>query len=357
MSLKESEERYRTLFDNSRNAINIFPKDRKFLDVNKKLVQLSGYSKKQLLSMKLEDLFPEAVKPAIKERIKKMLQGEELPVFETYLLTKKGKRIPVEIGVTALKNCYRQKVVFQGNIRDITERKHAEKKLLAYQEQLRSLASELSLTEEKERRRIATHLHDHIGHALAMCKLKLGPLRNPLSPTDQAKYLDEIHELIDQAIQCTRSLTFELSPPVLHELGLEAAVQWLVERIRERHDIMIQFEDDGQLKLLDDEVKVLLFQATRELLANIVKHAQTRNAKISTRRNYDNIRINVKDEGIGFDTHEIFSNIKRNGGFGLFNIHERLNHIGGHLEIQSIPGHGTQVTMVAPLRTAEEVNT
>ena len=140
--LRISEERYRISFKNSRDAINIFSKERKILDVNQKLIRLSGYSKEKLLTMKLQDLYPDAVKPATRERIQKMLLGEASPIFESYLLTKKRKRIPVEVAVTLLKNCYGQKIVFQGNVRDITDRRKIEEELDKYRKHLEELVEE-----------------------------------------------------------------------------------------------------------------------------------------------------------------------------------------------------------------------
>jgi len=137
--IRESERKYRLSFDNSRDAINIFSKEKKILDFNKELIALSGYSEKELLSMKLEDLFPEAKKPETAERLKKMLSGKEIPLFKTHIRTKKGRDVPVEIGVTVLKNCYGGDIVFQGNIRDITERKQAEKKIRESEERWRML--------------------------------------------------------------------------------------------------------------------------------------------------------------------------------------------------------------------------
>ncbi len=232
----------------------------------------------------------------------------------------------------------------------IIEHMRAEQALHTSRQQLRSLVSELSLIEERERRRIATELHDSVGHTLALCKIKLGTLQEPLSSIDHAGCLDEIYELINDAIQCARSLTFELSPPVLHELGLEAALEWLVERSQQKYGILIDFASDRQPKLLDHDVQILLFQATRELLVNVVKHAQARNARVSIRRDCDDIRLSVEDDGIGFDTSEVAPTTNSTDALGLFNIRERLNHIGGHLEIQSEPGHGTRVTIVVLLK-------
>jgi len=238
-------------------------------------------------------------------------------------------------------------------IRDITHRKQAEARIRAYQERLRSLASQLSLTEERERRRIADALHDRVGQTLALCKIKLGPLRRSASSTDLAEPLDEINQYIEEIIRDTRSLTFELSSPILYQLGLEAAVEWLTEQTQARHGISAYFENDGQPKPLDDDIRVLLFQAARELLMNVVKHAQAQSVEVSMQRVGGHVQISVEDDGVGFNVLPIGHHWSEIKGFGLFSIRERLDHLGGQLKISSQPGQGTQVTLVAPLRREE----
>jgi signal transduction histidine kinase len=207
----------------------------------------------------------------------------------------------------------------------------------------------LSLAEERLRRRIATDIHDHIGQNLAISKIKLESLAESMSSPELAEALEEIHNLVAQAIGSTRSLTFELSPPVLYELGFEAAVEWLVRQMRERHGLSTEFKGDGKAKPLDNDVRVLLFQAVRELLVNVAKHAKAHNVEVSTRRVGDEIRVNVEDDGVGFDISKIGTHGYKTDGFGLFSIRERLGHIGGHLNVESKPGHGTRVTLVAPI--------
>jgi signal transduction histidine kinase len=223
-----------------------------------------------------------------------------------------------------------------------------ERKLLDEHEKLRSLSSELLLTEERERRRIATELHDRIGQSLAIAKIKLGELQETKSSTNSEKALDEIRQFISQTIQDTRSLTFELSPPVLYELGLEAALAWLAKQIQEKHHIRIRVKDDGQSKPLEDSCRVVLFQATRELLFNVVKHARAQSAAVSIQKDDDTIRIKVEDDGVGFDTAVLETTESGSIGFGLFSIRERLNPLGGNLEIKSEPGAGSRFTIALP---------
>ena len=232
---------------------------------------------------------------------------------------------------------------------EVSERKKAQEKLIVYQSQLRSLASELSLAEERLRRRIATDIHDHVGQKLAISKIKLESLAESVSSAEIAGALDEIRGLIAEIIKSTRSLTFELSPPVLYELGLEAAVEWLVRQAREQHGLTAEFRDDRRPKPVDNDVRVLLFQAVRELLVNVAKHAHANKVKVSTRRVGDEIRVSVADDGVGFDTSRASSQGYTSGGFGLFSIHERLGHIGGYLKVESTPGRGTRVSLVAPI--------
>ena len=236
----------------------------------------------------------------------------------------------------------------QGIMINITERKKTEAEIVAYQEQLRSLTSELYLIEEKERRRIATDIHDYIGQTLAVSKMKLGSLQKSLINTPLTNNVNEIRQLIDEAINYTRSLTFELSPPILYDLGFEAALEWLGEQIHESHGIHFSFESDRQSKLMTDEIRIILFQAARELLFNVVKHAKAQKVDILIQNCDNNIRIEVVDDGIGFNTL-ICKNFSKTDGFGLFSIRERLKHLGGYFKVISEPGQGTRIVLETPL--------
>ena len=241
---------------------------------------------------------------------------------------------------------------------EVKERRRAEDKLMDYQERLRSLASELTLAEERERRRIAVLLHDQIGQKLAVSYIRLGQLNGPAAPPARESLkanIDEIRQVIKQAIQDTKSLTFRISSPILYELGLAAAVEWLTEELQEQHGVVTYFDDDREPKPLDEDVQVLLFQAVSELLVNVVKHSRARHVQVSLWREEDRLHLAVYDDGLGFDPTAIRARWgRRRGGFGLFSIRERLRPFGGVLEVDSKPGFGTQVIIIVPLMTAPQ---
>ncbi len=209
----------------------------------------------------------------------------------------------------------------------------------------------MTLSEERERRRIAVKLHDQIAQSLAISKSKLDTLRSPVPSQDLAKKANEISNSLSQTIQDIRSLMLDLSYPVLYELGFEAAVAaWLVEQIQEKYGIASEFEDDEQSKPLDDDVRILLFRDVRELLINVVKHAKAKKVKVSIRKAGSQIQIRVEDDGVGFNVAEVMSTSAAAGSFGFFSIRERLEELGGHLEIESSPRCGCRVTIMAPLK-------
>ena len=234
-------------------------------------------------------------------------------------------------------------------LNEIEIRRKAEEMLLSSQSQLRSLASELSLAEERLRRKIANDVHDNIGQNLAISKMKLEALRKNIGSSDFSDNIREVVELITRTISVTRSLTFEISPPVLYELGFEPAMEWLVRNARQMHGFDAEFESDGQDKPMDNNIRVLLFQAVRELLVNTAKHAKASMVTVISERQGDQIRIRVIDDGVGFDVEGVRDKAESSAGFGLFSIRERLGFVGGSIEIDSERGLGTKVILKAPL--------
>ncbi|GAJ13547.1 unnamed protein product, partial [marine sediment metagenome] len=221
--------------------------------------------------------------------------------------------------------------------------------ILDNQKQLRSLTAELLLSEERERRKIATDLHDSIGQILAFSDRELGTLQKS-SPQKFMESVEEIRHHIKQAVKQTRTLTFDLSPPSLYDLGFEAAIEELTEQFSKERKIECSFESRDQYKPLADHVKILLYRSIRELLMNVAKHSKAKLVRIASSRVNNDVLITVEDDGTGFDISRLESKAGNSKGFGLFSIRERLTHIGGKFDIQSGDGKGTRITLLVPLK-------
>ncbi len=235
---------------------------------------------------------------------------------------------------------------------DITERKRAEELLLQNREQLKSLASQLTLAEERERRQLATRLHDEISQSLVISKIKLEALRNEGACSKSHQTIDRVCEELAAAIEASRSVTGELSYPILKELGFESAVAaWLRDKVG-AHGIRTGFKCDKRPKPMSEDIQTLLFRSVKELLINAVKHSQARRVDVSIRRQGSEIEVTVKDDGVGFAPKQIASAVTEHYNLGLFSIYERLEQLGGSMEIESAPGQGCRVMMRAPLKTS-----
>lgn len=214
--------------------------------------------------------------------------------------------------------------------------------------QLQLLSSELAHVEERERKRLAQGIHDDLQQLLVggkFCAETLeGSVREEMKET-----VRQLNQFLNEAIESTRTLTFELSPPILQHSGLTRSLQYLKQRMQQKYGLSIRLHADENVEPETADIKTLLFQATRELLFNIVKHAQVKTADVEMRRFQENsIQIMVSDSGIGFAAKEYGESDSLNG-YGLFSIQGRLELIGGKLDIHSAPGSGCCCTITAPL--------
>jgi len=224
-----------------------------------------------------------------------------------------------------------------------------EEQAAAHKVKLRLMTAELSLAEERERRRIAMDIHDSIGQTLAIIKMKLRELKKKAFSPEFTEQINEILEYTEQTIRDTRSLSYELSPAVLYTLGLEAAVENLADKIREKHAVQMEVICDSQEKPLSEPSRIHLYRSVRELVFNIIKHARAHHIRIRIIREKEEIWITIEDDGCGFDSCRLECQPSSTGGFGLFSIRERLSHLGGNFVIHSEPGQGTRVFLSAPL--------
>ena len=230
---------------------------------------------------------------------------------------------------------------------DISERKQMEKKLRNFQRRLRSLTSKLTQTGEQERRQLAIGLHDQITQPLAVIKVMLGKMRQKKYDSTTAEQIEEISQLLNQVIKDIRSLTFACSPSVLYELGLEAAIEWLIEDFQKRNHIHCEFESDGHAESVETNISSVLYRSVRELLTNVAKHAEASEVKVSIARSESTINISVIDNGIGLIPSE---REDKTDCFGLFSIQEELTFINGCMEIESHSNSGSSIVIKVPLK-------
>ena len=240
---------------------------------------------------------------------------------------------------------------------EVARRSLAEKTLRRRSEQLRELASQLTLTEQRERLRLARLLHDGLQQLLVAARFRLSTLVRCEDVAVARQVAAQVSETICDAIDTSRNLTAELTPPILHEGGLAPALEWLARWMHHRHGLAVVLDVCDSVESLGEEPEILMFQAARELLFNAAKHAQVDRARVEVRQGDDCLRMTVSDKGAGFDPSELRTGGATTGGFGLFSIAERLELLGGSLETESTPGEGSRFTLTVPLAVGKDRQT
>lgn len=349
-SLRESEERYRRLIDLSPDAITVQHRG-EIAFINPSGLTMLGLRRPgEIIGRRAEDFLEESFRPMVRQRLAEVEeQGILLPPHTVRYVRQDGTIVEAEIAAAPMP--------FSGDTaalviaRDQTERKGMEEKIRVYQKELFSVASEMSAleskVEERERHLIASDLHDYVGQNLAALGFMVGRLQRMLTDREQKRIVHQIGEALQETIQYTRSLTIELNPPILTELGFKPALDALVEAFRKTHGIAVRVEDDGRTKQVRGEARYLLFRSVRELLLNAVKHSAAREVTIRLAQEAEQLQVVVSDNGVGF-----VQGAKANSGFGLFSVQERLKRLGGSCTIESAPGRGTKIVLAVPLENS-----
>lgn len=340
------------MLDDSAEAIFFADDEGTITYANQMAARTFGYALDEFVGLTIEALIPSA------SQSEHALQRKALKVApswrpmdrnrELFGLRRDGSVFPAEVRVSMMDgdNGHQVAVAF---VSDVSVRKQSEQRLASYKDRLREMAFDTALVEERQRRRIATDLHDNIGQTLALANMRLKSVQN-MPEGAPAEHLAEAIKLVSQALSDARDLTFELSPPVLYDLGLPSAVAWLGERFYNQHQLQIAVDADKPFVKLDDETAGLLFRAIRELLTNVIKYAKTLNALVSLHLKGSELTVRVEDHGTGFDPSRL-KNYESTQGFGLFSVREQITRLGGSFDVTSAVGQGTQVTLQVPLRT------
>lgn len=221
---------------------------------------------------------------------------------------------------------------------------------------LRRLAHELTQTEARQQREMAQRLHDELQQLLVASKMQVARLAKAPSTGQIESVRMTLDDLLSQAIAFTRTLTSALSPPVLYQLGLPAALQWLADQMASQYQLRVELDAPPYADVPDDELRLFVFRAVRELLINVAKHAHAEHARVVLRREGPDLRVTVEDHGVGYDVAAT-EKAAMPPGFGLFSIRQRLEVLGGHIHAESHPGQGTRTTFVLPCPVAQPAAT
>lgn len=268
----------------------------------------------------------------------------------------------------------RRAVSFVGTVADISARKQVDEDLRTLNRtleerveertaearrraaQLQTLAGELTRAESRERQRVAKVLHDHLQQLLVAAMMRTTLLRGEVVTDAGLQYVQAIQDALSQSIDSARTLTVELSPPVLHSAGLAAAMAWLGRWMRDKHHLEVDVQADPAADPGVEDLRSFLFQSARELLFNVVKHAKVPRARVTLSRSAEGaIELTVEDAGPGMDVERALERHAAGAGFGLFSIRERADLLGGRLTIRSVSGRGTTVKLALPLLAGEEL--
>ncbi len=350
--LEESANKLKTIVNAVSEGLAIVDEKHVILEASEFLSKLFGLKREDIINKKCDHIFGPWEETCENCPLEKLFKKrEDFPVVEKTKVSKNGTIRYFNIQCYPIPNYSEENPKSVISVREITERKNMEKKNIQnYKRKMKNLSHKLTLAEEHERKRIATTLHAEVGQTLAFLTLKMSELKGKEYPKNIKEELEEVYDLAQKAMTSTRLLMRQLSPAILYELGFVPAVDWIAEHILRENNIRYSFKDDGEEKPLTNDLSVLLFQAVREILVNVRKHAKAKNVKIFIKRCDKNIQIEVKDDGIGFDTSTLDSYVERDIGFGLLNIRSRIDVVGGHFEIESYKNKGTKIKLEAPLK-------
>lgn len=348
--LAVSEQKYRLVTENVNDIIFILDEEARILYCNNLVESVTGYTPQTLAGRKITEFLDEASR----EFVDTYNPGDGTePAIELEIITRSGDTVTLEARLVRVVGT-EEETHFYGVARNISERKKAEARLEAYQNELRSLASELILTEARERKKIATLIHDRVGQSLSLSKIKLGILSSLSLSAEEGKTVNEIITLIDQIIKDTRSLIFTVSSPLLYNLGLDAALERLVEQFDSENEISFEYDGPGEQEKIDIDISLLLFDAVKELLVNAVKHSHADCVQVSMKTERNRVVLSVKDDGKGFDRNISGNGGKKTSGYGLFSIRERLDTIGGSCVVQS-GALGSEIVLNSPIEGRNKI--
>jgi len=371
-----SETRFRRLYESNQLSVFFYDIDGQLIDPNDAFLSLVGVTRQEYErdGLNWRRLTPPEWEEADKKSWAEMKELGRCQPFEKEFYHKDGRRVPVlmsagsldagnmEEGVALVFGLERMKETQaalhqrEAELRTLNEtlEKRVQERTAeaeARSRQLRALALDLADTESRERKRLAQLLHDHFQQLVSAAKLKTGLVRRAITENKAIEALKQAESLLEEALTASRTLATELCPPVLNDGGLIPAMEWLSRKMEADYGLRVSVRSEPSAEPESEQVRTLLFECARELLFNVVKHAQTKEASVTVKMSAKGLlSLIVIDRGKGFDSLELSADKRKTEtSFGLFSIRERLSFIGGLLNVRSTVGEGTRMELSVPV--------
>lgn len=342
-ALRLSEERYRELFENARDALYVHDLSGRYTSFNRAAEELSGFSREEILGKHFSNFVaPGFLKDARTNLCKKLdLEGET--TYEIELIRKDRSRVPLEVSSRLIYEKGKP-VGVQGVARDITDRKRA-------REALRTYSQRLIEAQEAERQVIARELHDEIGQVLTAVRINLQSIQRSAQPGSQLLSIDDSLVIVDEALSRVRELSLNLRPSVLDNLGLSSALRWYVDRYAQRSGIVAELKSDlEEGRRLRVELETACFRIVQEALTNVARHSQATQVRVHLTSSNGTLDLKIKDNGVGFNVDALLKDSLPARALGLRGMEERAVAARGSFKIDSVPTRGTEVSVSFPLK-------
>lgn len=349
-SLKQSEEKYRAIFENTGTATLIIEEDTTISLVNKKFEQLTGLSKSEVENKiswtQLIDA--EHLKKMIKYHKQRRKSNVNVPnCYETKIFDKNGEPHHIFSTVDMIPNSTKSVASFL----DITNLKKAKIKIEKQKKMLHKLNSKILKTQEEERRNISRDLHDDLGQHLTAISINLAAIKNNIKENDNPTTMERLEDSlksVDVISKRIHDMVHELRPAILDDLGLIKTIKWYIKQFRRRTGISVSLNISDFKKRLDPELEIALYRIIQEALNNVAKHAEAGKVDITIIKDIHKLKILIKDNGKGFDSTLLNTNPLENSGMGIPGMRERLLGVNGKLKIDSKHGFGTKLIIIIP---------
>ncbi len=335
------------IFRSMINTLIVVSPDNKIMNANAAACRLLGYQEEELMSKPVEMLFGEE-RSSRGYWTKKLSSNDRVGNIEELYRTKDGREVPVLLSASVMRDNYDSLRGIIYVAQDITERKRAQEALKKSEKNLRYLSSQLLTSQETERKRIAAELHDGLGQALMVAKMRLRVIERSLPASESKNECVALMKYFGELMEDVRRLSHSLMPSALEDMGLQVALRHLLNEFARYTGIRLSTDLDDIQALFSPDKQLILYRIFQESLNNITKHAHATEVSVALKREPAGVSFRLEDNGEGFDVQKILAGDSRKRGMGLAALEERVRMMGGSLEMSSQIGIGTRISFFIP---------